>query len=655
MFLKSAYYLINCFIISSQVQATSFNSLEKESEEALLEYSEVETTFLNKEIDIPNLDIESIPIRVMEKMTAGERLTLSNYNNKNLKKLDEEWLKQFSNNLKELTLKNYNLNEGNLEAIASLNSLEKLTISRCKGLNFNSSHLAEILKKLRYLDISNCGFNDETLEFIYSNASSKLEFLDFSLNNLSNFPFKKQNAFPMFKESLKVLKLNDCYIRDCCSLEKFFIFNNLEEIELSGNDFSEICEGTIKKFINSEMPNIQNSTQERFSSPVLPIKSTFSGLNQFFIDERARSYYEVHTSKLRNINLKNCKITSELFISRLFNLENLESLKISFNQVKINIAQALKGKACNKLKVLEMASCKSLNSNNLKNFTSFPNLEILDISWNNFENLPENFELGCSRKSLREIYVHFSKLNPNGLKAITDCPKLEKLLAGPNKFKDIPENFELGCSRESLKNLSIYGSELNRNGLKAITNCSKLEILDVNCNDFENLPENFELGCSKETLIELQIHRSKLNFNGLKAITDCPKLEILTASENNFEGIPKNFELGRSKESLKDLTIRFSQLNNNGFKAVTDCAKLEILTASENMLEDNDFELGKSKGSLKSLYLRKNSLGLFALKKIAECSQLQILNFGNNKLDLENLETKEMILKLSQFLETSWD
>ena len=441
------------------------NSTQSEFENA---FSKL--TFPDKEIDLSNLYIENIPKSLAEKMTNIEKLSL--FYSKNLK-LDDEWFYLLSKKLKELSLVYCNLNEDNLKVIASLELLEKLDISACDNLNINSPHFITILKKLKYFDISRCKLDEKALEIIYLNAP-KLEFLGFSSNNLSNFSFTEQSILPKFKKSLKVLNLIDCNLKSH-DLEKFFIFNNLEEIDLSSNDFSDIDEETIEKLFKSTEKNVQthsNKSIERISS----------NLAQLFTDKKDKPLYRAYTSQLKSVELSNCKISSELFVTKLFDLENLENLKISRSKIQFNFEQLQKSKAYEKLKVLEVAFCEGLNSGNLKSLTSFPNLEILDASFNNFENLPEGFTLGCSKDSLKELKINSSKLNINGLKAITDCTNLKILEANNNIFESLTKKFEFGRSKESLEELHISHCFWNFSVLKKIAELPRLRILHFNNN-----------------------------------------------------------------------------------------------------------------------------------------------------------------------------
>ena len=640
MIAACAYYLINCFILIKQVKTSTFNpvslkglslrSLEKGfkndsvkiikrlrphffDEKVSLTHSgfrnvfSMKHPFPEKKIDLSNLDIEKIPTALVKQMPNVEKLDLSS--NQRLK-LNEEWFYLFSKKLKELSLKNCDLNEDRLKAIESLESLEALDISDCRDFDINSSHFITILGKLKHLNISNCRLDGKALEFIYSKAP-KLEYLDFSQNDLSNFPFIEENEFQEFRENLKVLKLIDCRLKTT-DLEKFFIFENLVEIDLSENDFSEIDEKTVEKLFGSMNKDAQP-------------------------DERIDSLYKSYTSQLKTVGLNKCGITSELLVAKLFDLENLVGLKLSESKVQFNFEKIKKSKAYENLKVLEVRYCRSLNSGNLYDLTNFPKLEILDASNNNFENIPVGFKFGCSEESLEQLKIKNSKLNKNGLEAITKCTKLKKLDVSDNNFENINTNFDFGSLKESLEELNIRNTCLRINGLKAITKCLNLRKLNVSKTIFWyiNIKPDFDFGGLKESLKELDISSSELNENGLRAITTL-NLRKLDLGFSKFEHINADFDFGGLKKTLKELNIYSSNLNENGLKAITTLKLRKLDVGYNNFGNMNSyFSFRNLKKTLEELDITRSRLNKNGWKAITTLNLIK-LNIGSN--DSESLK-----------------
>lgn len=141
------------------------------------------------------------------------------------------------------------MNDSDFESIDNLKGLESLNISGNIGLNFNCPQFFSVIKRLKYLDISHCQLNEKDLNIIFEHAT-KLEYLKFNSNYLNKFPDKSHISSDIVR-NLKVLKLNDCGLIST-DLENILIFDNLIEIDLSFNDFSEINETILNNLFGSD-------------------------------------------------------------------------------------------------------------------------------------------------------------------------------------------------------------------------------------------------------------------------------------------------------------------------------------------------------------------------------------------------------------------
>lgn len=577
----------------------------------------------NKEINLSGMNLERIPIALAKKMRKVQKLNLSYGQRWNL---NEEWFKQFSTNLKELSLSNCMIKNCDFESINNLTKLESLIISGNANLNFNSPHFISLLKRLKHLDVSYCYLNDDSINILFEHAT-ELESLN--LNGHGKIVFSEQIQKDRFK-NLKVLKLVECNLK-AKDLERILVPYNLEEIDFSSNDFSEISENVIQKlfaFKNNDEDNDKFETPER---------------KNFLLNGQNRK-----RNCLRVIGLNNCQIGSKKFVKKLFEIPSLETLDLSGNYLNFDFSDIVQDSSKSNLKSLKLNFSKISGFKNLYSLTNFPLLEKLNISYNNFSEIPNNFTLGCSRNSLKEINIKLAKLNQNGLKAITNCPKLERLIVCWNRFGNIPERFTFGCSKDTLTNLNIELCTLNYNGLKAITDCSKLQTLGATWNQFDNVPEGFTFGCSKDSLKEIHLGECSLNLEALKAISDCSKLERLYVNGNSFRNMPEHFTFGRARHSLKEIDLYKCNLNIHGLKLITDCPKLEKLKISCNSLSEisNDFTFGSSKNSLKHLFVFGDILNCHSLKAIANCTKLKSLNIIKNSSDLSPINIQMTTLRI---------
>ena len=558
----------------------------------------------NKEVDLSYMNKERIPMVLARKMKNVEKLNLSNGQSW---KLNEEWFEQFSSNLKELSLRNCYLKTSDFEAIDNLRALESLCISENCNLNVNSPRFISIIKRLKHLDVSYCRLSEKSLNTIFKHAT-KLESLNFS-GNILNRMFNTSSISPEIIKNLKVLKLRRCELVSS-DLESIFMFDNLIELDLSLNHFSEINANTLQKLFESTSIDPSFTEHPKFRRNII--------------------------KNLKSLSLQGCRIISKTFVEKIFDLQSLEALDISDNfLINFDFSEIVKGRARNSLKVLNVKKCNFSGPTNLKSLTSFPHLETLDISSNYLETIPIGFEIGCSKNSLKSVFIEFSHLTYLGLQPFTDCPKLEVLNASLNDFRDMPQDFTLGSSKHSLKSVKIDRSSLKPQGLRAFTDCIHLENLSACGSDFEYISEDFVFGCSKNSLKTIIIESVKLSHHVLCIFTDCPKLTKLVASFNLFFMIPEAFALGCSKHSLKDIKISNCGLNRHGLRAFTDCCNLERLSAHGNSLGDipEGFTLKCSKNSLKEINLAECNLNINGLKAIADCHNLEKLSVSGNRFN----------------------
>ena len=545
------------------------------------EYSGVFDLFFNNikkelKINLSDLELERIPLNIAKILNNTEHLDLSR--NMNIK-IIEEWFTYFYSNLKELSLNECNISEEDFKVLRNLKKLEKLDISGNRSIKCISEDFMSVLENLTHLDISNCNINSSALETVFIKAK-KLEWLKFNGNDLSKF---NSDNIP---HNIKTLLMSNCKMRP---INLNFRCEDLIELDLSHNDFSE---SIFDKFNSDRRKNFKSLLDE----------SMF-----------------ISNCNLKILNLSFCKISSEEFIEKVFELERLENLNISSNTVK-RISN-------NKSNLRKLTICNSYIPS-LEEMTNFKYLEELDISNSRFNDKIE-YKIGCSKYSLKSIKANNCNLHYKGLSEFTDCPNLERLFVSKNCFFQMPSVFKLGLSKDSLKILDISNCNLNHDGLKAILECPKLEELNCSWNDFEELTSKIDCRCLK--LKKLDINNTQLTHEGFKVLTKL-YIQTLDCHGNSFENIPTEFDMGNLKDSLVDLNIVNCLLNINGLKSISNCRKLKYLVGSWNFLENlpSGFRFGDMKYSLKSLDLRASALSSNIFEAISECTQIENLNlFGN--------------------------
>lgn len=472
-------------------------------------------------VDLSNLSIERIPYCIASKITNLKVLNLSG--NPNLK-LNEKWFKVLieSNEIRELSLDYCNLSEENFATIAKMTSLERLSMSGNYKLNDQLNSLELVLKKLVYLDVSNCKLNSKCLKFIFEN-SKNLVSLNYSRNPLK-VPFSTVNNInEELKKSLKSINLSFCSLKSY-DLNELFIFENLNEIDLSGNSFSSPVLVDIQKPL--ELKVEKEKTLLDHSNP------RFSDENSY---NQNLKLHEKHFENLKILKLNDCEIASNDFITSLFNIDGIESLSLSGNSLCLSLERLRNCKAVETLKKLEMRECEIYFAKSLMNLASFKKLEYLDIAYNTFLDLNENFSIGELASSLTYLDISNCQWNLFGFRAIAECTRLECLKASFNYFTNVPAHLMLRNLKKTLKEVYLNGCGLNSNFFNSLTECECLEKLNFSGNNLSNVAANFTFRNLANTLTHLYLESCNLNQFMKNAISECSKLTQLNIREADLD------------------------------------------------------------------------------------------------------------------------
>ena len=555
----------------------------------------------SEEINLKELNLKRIPEFIARKMTNVKSLDLR-YNFS--LEIEDEWFRYFYDSLEELNLNKANLINENFRVIQNCKSLRKLSISSCA--NIDIKYLLPIIPRLKYLDVSNCNLNKKDFKLILKHGIN-LEYLNFDQNNLHGLS-------NLSASNIKVLKVSKCELQSSQFMDILLNFTNLEEVDFSKNIFND-------------MDSVFNLPHDRLDLESEPIAKRMCCRN-------SNPKFNLCDINLKKLNLNACGIKCEEFVKSVFDIKGLETLKIGANKLNFDFKEIVRGKARDTLKILDIQNCSINSTDSIKCLTDFPVLEQLNLSYNTISIIKDDFSLGISKNSLKELDMSNCDLNQAVLHAITDCSNLENLNLSVNYFNDITDDFSLGVSKYSLKEVDISSSYLGHNGLKAFTECEKIEIFDVSNNLFGNIPTNFSFNNLKNTLKDLNISQCNLNINGFNTVLECERIEILNISLNDLSDIPDNFIM-KFKESLKELEINICGLTVKHLKTFTDCPNLLAIHGYENDFStgENEFKLGCSKDSLKDLNLEYCSLDKSCLKEITDCPNLKSLDLTFNRFD----------------------
>ena len=488
-------------------------------------------------------------------------------------------------NLKKLDI-NFN---GYLENIPKFSNDQSCISSfNLRGFNHHSFSLdLTNLINLRELNVFSCSLtnlevsNYDQLQVLFLNYCSSLVNLNFMnyLDNLEKVSLSLPSVTKIPKSLFNSKKMSYLNI-DCSSLKEvpdlFDHLNNLKYLKL--HDATNIDK------LPSTIGSISKLKTFEFSG--FKIKELFDEIGNLkslkvleitkceLLSEIGSSILEL--SSLEKLHINMCPVL-RLLPTNLITLPNLEILECKFNQnLKVIPSDIEFGKKESKIKLQSLLLMDiGLIS---KSFTSYDfehlsGIQVLSLSHNNFDKLPEEIEL---MSSLRDLILENCQNLITLPKSIFKLKKLEKLYLGGclnlselpqlNFSKDKLENLQhLDLSYTYLKNIlfdGYYGDKLK------YLNISNTDISFIpDCvGDFKNLTTLNLGGCRKlSTLPETIGSLKKLQFLYLnectkfqrlpRSITFCSNIEKINLIETKcyFDYLPDEFKK----------KIRFSMARTN--------------------------------------------------------------------------------------------
>jgi len=376
-------------------------------------------------------------------------------------------------------------------------------------------------------------------------------------------------------KNLENLILNYVPLNDSIS-KSISNFKGLKKVRLGGKiEYPELLFQALSKNPLKELYLINNHLKDDLS-----LISNFRHLEKFYsINNKLTKNLSIDFFKLKKLSFIEIQGSEiEVINDPIFQLQNLETLKLYYNKIKIfTIGNS-------KIKYL------TLKNNSLTELTdkigNLSSLKFLDLSDNNLKALPNSIT-SLSRLDTLKLEKNYLTSLPN------DIGNLKNL-----KLIDIEQNI--------LTSLPISFSKL-----------SKLTYLNITANDLQNFPENFgEL---------LSLEKLKAEYNFLEflptSFVNLNNLKVLHLRHNNLSTLPIGFGKLRKLETLyldNRISYKFSfeRYNSDSGTFKKDSTKRKERIDNNIISLPSDF---KKLGALTNLYLSNNenlnSSGLFEILK----------------------------------------
>ncbi|XP_039343294.1 leucine-rich repeat-containing protein 31 isoform X3 [Mauremys reevesii] len=301
-------------------------------------------------------------------------------------------------------------------------------------------------------------------------------------------------------------------------------------------------------------------------------------------------------------------------------LPELEELNLSWNDFVGGVLKplALRLHHVSKLKILQLNNCK-LTAEDVTSLgealETIPHLEELDLSWNNsiggkLSLLTKRFQTGCKIKILKFTDCSLTAKDGESLAQVLNVIHDLEVL-------DISINRNIGCSLKSiaqelknvpvLKELNLHMCGLKQDGLqyldRAFQYLPELNKLDLSCN--KEIGGGFKDSAahlaSFKDLEVLDLHQCCVTEEDMVVLTQVipllSSLQELNLSSNKNIGVSSNYLFSRLRflPKLKSVIVSSCSLGEDSFASLAETAlhlpELEILDLSWNKCVGGNLKL----------------------------------------------------------------
>ncbi|XP_027925539.1 receptor-like protein 15 isoform X2 [Vigna unguiculata] len=324
---------------------------------------------------------------------------------------------------------------------------------------------------------------------------------------------------------------------------------------------------------------------------------------------------------------------------------NLEVLDISGNHLTNDILASLEG--FTSLKELYLAGNLLDSDLHFQAFcSSFKNLEVLDLSFNNFNHIDIGSAL-IGFSSLNSLNLIYNQLSWRSIYNISNLSSLEELHLEGNDLNESHESVLRPLKENetfkwptNLQHLDLSLNRLNNRFLSSLSGLPRLQFLDLSYNQLEgaldiNKNDTFKWPTN---LQKLDLCGNSLSDRSVSYLRDLPHLQFLDLSYNQLQGSldTSNNETFKWPTNLQELHLQNNKLTSKSLLYHTDLPHLQFLYLSNNQLEGapdiNENNTFKWPTNLQELHLEYNRLSNKSLSSLNGLPHLQYLDLSFNQL-----------------------
>ncbi|KAK7926017.1 hypothetical protein WMY93_008327 [Mugilogobius chulae] len=462
---------------------------------------------------------------------------------------------------------------------------------------------------------------------------TQLKILDLSRNHLSAFAVHKTKIGPLGSVESLDLSSNGLYT----DMTDYFLSDSpsLVNISLSGNSITKISSDAFRGSLSLRKVNLHNNVIMEIEDGAFDSLDHLSDLD--LSKNSINCITDFNLYNLKSLNLSQNSL--EMFqsspsdeISQLVSLDlsqnklpllpliprknKLEYLDVSRNQIQsVNVTGTYSGQ------IFFLCTCLAQPPSLTKHHTCFHHLRYLDMSYNNFQSLPEC--LFYTMLSLEVLNISNNCITSFSLSRDL-LPKVRILNLSENSL----QTFQITQkSLPSLEELYLNGNTLTTLDFNTFQSLPSLRLLHLQQNDLQMCPQNI-----------LDDFGSCISFESVS------HLEYLDLSENNIQRIPAG---AFRNTPLKHLDLSLNSgltLHRDSFSGLEN--SLVHLYLNENNITVINADLS-SLTNLKYVDLSTNQLT--TLPRWNRESSIESLNLQNNNLVTLDYST---VLALERSLKT---
>ncbi|GLT65090.1 hypothetical protein SLA2020_375420 [Shorea laevis] len=390
--------------------------------------------------------------------------------------------------------------------------------------------------------------------------------LNYTLSSWSSSNFYLNTSLFLPFEELKSLSLAGNRIAGCIENEDFHRLSKLSTLEfldLNNNDF--------------------NNTSLLSLSDLSSLKSLNLAANSFQVSKHTNGFKRL--SKLRGLEILDLSYNylNNGILTSLSDLLSLKSLSLVDCSLMMGSNHSEELSNLRNLKVLDISfnNIESLESSQDKQNLRFVHLEVLDLSYNFFNN------------SVLSVINEFSNLkslniNDNNLKGLVDVTKfdalrcLEELHMSYNKLNQFISTNALHVS-SNLEEIFLDLSPLSINFLQNISVLTSLKSISLkSCGFTGTLPT--QGWCDLKSLEEMNLQGNELVGTLPSCLSNLTSLRLLDISKNQF------IENVASSPITDLISLRYLSISNNkfqvpdSFKSFANHSNLKVFLSDFNQL-----------------------------------------------------------------------